>query len=466
MSRNDEIQEWFEKDPEFEQWTRRKFLQRTGYAAAGVALADLIAACGGGGGTSSTTTAGKEPKPRKGARVRLIQWNSFVPAADQEVKRQAQEYSQANDVEVVIETITQDDLIQKTPAFVAANDGPDIIQMQYGWPHLYTGSCLDVTSEVNIVRQKLGKIHPVNDAYTKVSGVYRAIPYTIVPNAWTYRTDYFQKAGVTGFPKTFNDMIDAARKLASVGKPISQSVGHAYGDSLSMWNPVLWAHGGKEVTSDGKVAINSKETLEAIDFAIKAKAAGFAFHPEWLDPDNNQAYHSDQISATLNGASIWIRERDRDHHFDKVTDNGAMPGGPKGIFTMNLIFNHAVMKWTKEPDTAKAFVLYLMEKDNYNKWLTAAGGYDIGPFDSLVDHPIFQQDPKLKAFKNVAYDDNKNPVGKWPGWPASPSKKTAQSQAQYIVADMFAKAIAGTDPKAAVKEAEDRLRNIFEKPGA
>jgi hypothetical protein len=29
---------------------------------------------------------------------------------------------------------------------------------------------------------------------------------------------------------------------------------------------------------------------------------------------------------------------------------------------------------------------------------------------------------------------------------------------------MFAKALAGTDPKAAVREAEDRLRNIWEKP--
>ena len=143
---------------------------------------------------------------------------------------------------------------------------------------------------------------------------------------------------------------------------------------------------------------------------------------------------------------------------DKVTDNAPMPSGPKGTFSLNLIMNHAVMKWTKEADTAKAFLLYIMEKDNYNKFMTAAGGYNAGPYEAFSNHPIWTSDPKLKAFRQVV------DPGKWPGWPASPSKKTSQSQSQYIVADMFAKAIANGDVKAAVREAEDRLKLIFEKP--
>ncbi len=468
MTKNDELGEKFAADPELLTWTRRKFVQRTGYFAASLALADLWAiACGGSSTGPSSGTTGKAPVPRKGARIVYTQWNSFVPAADAEVKRQAAEFGDKFGVEVVVQTITQDDLIAKTPAYVQANDGPDIISMQYAWPHLYEAACLDVTNEVNLLKQKLGAIHPVNDAFCKVNGVYRAVPYAIVPNAFTYRTDYFDRAGVSGFPKTWEDTLSAATKLKSAtGKPMAQTVGHAYGDSLTMWNPVLWGFGGKETDEKGKVAINSKETLAAIDWALRAKQAGWVFHPEWLDPDNNQAYHSDNISATLNGASIWIKERDINHHFDKVTDNAIVPSGPKGYFTMNLIFNQAVMKWTKEAETAKAFVLYQMDKDSYNKWLQAAGGYDVGPFDAVKDHPVFQQDPKLKAFHDVTYDASGKPVGKWPGWPAPPSKKTSQAQNQYIVADMFAKALNGTDPKAAVAEAEDRLKNIWEKPGA
>jgi len=184
-------------------------------------------------------------------------------------------------------------------------------------------------------------------------------------------------------------------------------------------------------------------------------------HPEWLDPDNNQAYHANRISGTLNGASIYIREKIEFHKYTDVTNNAPMPSGPKGTFAMNLIFNHAVMKWSPDAETAKAMLLALMEKDQYQKWTTIASGYNAGPFESLHNDPVFQSDPKLKAFQDVVAP------GKWPGWPAMPSKKTAQSQTQYIVADMFAKALAnaGTgDIEAAVSAAETSLKAIFERP--
>ena len=448
-------------------WTRRKFLGAAGLAAAGMAAGPLLDACGGGGGQSTApTTATKTPQARAGASIRLLQWVHFVPAADNEFIRQCNEFGSKYNVKVAVERITADQLQTKTAAAVEAGSGPDIIQMQYGWPHLYTSQCEDVTNEVNILKQKLGAVAPVNDAFSKVNGVYRAVPYTIVPNAFTYRTDYFQKAGISSWPKTWDEFTTAAGKLKAAGlPPISQTDGHAYGDSLTMWNPVLWSFGGREVNADGKtVAINSKETRAAIRWAQGAVKAGFVVHPEWLDPDNNQAYHADRISATLNGASIYIREKVEFHHFDKVSDNGIVPAGPKGTYTMNLIFNHAVMKYSPEKETAKALLLYLMDKDNYLKYTNVAAGYNAGPFAAFDNDPVFfgpNADPKMKPFQQVVKP------GKWPGWPAPPSKQTAQAQTQYITADMFAKSLQndGTgDVESAVKEAESRLKAIFERP--
>src|SRR5919108_1260212 len=220
-------------------WSRRDFLKTTGVAVATLAFPEIILSCGG---STPTTTTTKIPVARKGASIRLLQWTSFVKPADAEFIRQAKAWGDANGVTVAVETVTGDQLQPKTAAAVEAGSGPDIIQMQYGWPHLYTDSCLDVTNEVNILKGKLGSVDPVNDAFCKVDGVYRAIPYTIVPNAWTYRTDYFQQAGVSTFPKTWDDLTAAAAKLKTTGKPISQTDGHAYGDSLTMWNPVLWGY--------------------------------------------------------------------------------------------------------------------------------------------------------------------------------------------------------------------------------
>jgi multiple sugar transport system substrate-binding protein len=271
---------------------------------------------------------------------------------------------------------------------------------------------------------------------------------------------------VSSFPKTWDQFTEAAAKLNAKGlPPISQTVGHAYGDSLTMWNPVLWSFGGKEVNADGKtVAINSRETRSAIKWAQGAVKAGLVVHPEWLDPDNNQAYHANRISATLNGASIYIREKNEFHKFDKVSDNGVVPAGPKGLFTMNLIFNHAVMKYSPDKETAKALLLYLMDKENYLKYTKVAGGYNAGPFSAFDNDPVYvgpDADPKMKSFQQVVKP------GKWPGWPAPPSKQTAQAQTQYIVADMFAKSLqngGAGDVESSVSEAESRLKSIFARP--
>jgi len=447
-------------------WSRRDFLKTTGIAAAGLAAGPIIAACGGSPAANPTpATAGAIPKARAGAQIRLLQWVSFVPAADDEIRRQAKEFSDANNVQVTIETVTGDQLQPKTAAAVEAGSGPDIIQMQYGWPHLYDTACMDVTDLVNILKGKLGTVNQVNDAFCKANGKYLAVPYCQVPNAWTYRTDLWQQAGLTNFFSTWDELASNGKQLKSKNlPPIAVSLGHAYGDAITMWYPVLWDFGGREVSSDGKhVTINSKETLDAVNWAIDTWKSGAISQNtlSWLDPDNNQAYHSGLITGTLNGASIYIKEvytTATNHKFAPVTNNAAMPKGRQGASTLNLIFNHAVMKWSSEAETAKAFLLYLMDQTNYTKWLNASVGYNAGPFKALSNADVFQQDAKLKPFLDVVG------AGKWPGWPAQPSKATAQSQVQFVVVDMFAKAVTSGDAKSAISDAEQKLKRIYELP--
>lgn len=446
-------------------WSRRDFLKTGVGLAAGLAAGPLLTACGGDSGTSVSSGAAI-PKPKAGARIRLMQWTSFVPAADDEMKRQAAEFSSANNVTVTIETVDGSQLQPKTAAAVEAGDGPDIIQMQYAWPHLYEKACLDLTDLVNALKAQLGAMNPVNEAFSKVKDKYLAVPYCQVPNAWSYRTDIWKQAGLTGFPTTFDEFASAGKVLKEKNlPPIAVALGHAYGDATSMWYPVLWDFGGREVTPDGKkVTINSKETLAALSWAINTWKNGYISQNtlSWLDPDNNQAYHAGLISATLNGASIYIKEVYKDdtkHKYAAVTDNAAMPKGPTGLSTMNLVMDHAVMKWTKEPDTAKAFIAYLMQPDNYKKWLDASLGYNGAPFAKIAGADIFQKDPKLKPFQDVIN------AGHWPGWPAQPSKQTSQSQVEFVIVDMFAKAVTSGDARTAIADAEQKLKRIYELPG-
>src|SRR2546428_7183643 len=145
-------------------WSRRQFLQTAGVAVATIAFPEILISCGS---QSSSTPTATIPKPRKGASLRLLQWTSFVKPADAEFKRQAAEWGDANGVTVAIETVTADQLQPKTAAAVEANSGPDIIQLQYGSPQLYTAACLDASNEANILIGKHGSPDPVNEAFCK-----------------------------------------------------------------------------------------------------------------------------------------------------------------------------------------------------------------------------------------------------------------------------------------------------------
>src|SRR5260370_36700383 len=110
-------------------------------------------------------------------------------------------------------------------------------------------------------------------------------------NAWSDRTDYFTKAGVSGFPQTFEDFITAAGKLKSAtGKPMAQTVGHAYGDSLTMWLPVLWAHGASGNAQNGEATSNSAATLQAVHRDSRDHAAGAGDPPDRADAARQQCH--------------------------------------------------------------------------------------------------------------------------------------------------------------------------------
>ena len=95
------------------------------------------------------------------------------------------------------------------------------------------------------------------------------------------------------------------------GRPLGQTLAHAYGDANAFWYPYLWSWGGKEVEADGKtVVLDSPATLESIKFAVglwkdACDEGGLA----WDDSGNNRAFLSGSISATNNGASIYIESK-------------------------------------------------------------------------------------------------------------------------------------------------------------
>src|SRR3989441_6793977 len=379
---------------------RRKFMTISGAAAAAtVGLEGILA-------------AQRPPAHAQGTKLHLLRWNDFVPAADEVLAKQMPEASKALGAEVTLERINANDLQARITAAISSGSGPDIIHVLKNWPHLYEKSLVDVSDVAEPLGKAQGGFYPAMTELCKVASAWRAVPHAIVGGQIAYRKSLFEEVGAKEFPKTWQQYREVGKKLKAKGYPIGQTAGHTFGDAPVFWYSFMWAFGGKEVERDGKtVVLNSKETLESVKFAVAfwkdaCDEGGLA----WDDSNNNRAFLSGTISATINGASIYIESlRNKEKY---KTDKGELlhtdirhassPAGPAGAVHYHTPFAHGVMSYSKNQKLAKEFLKWLHGKEAFEPWFVAMKGFSIGATRVWEDHPMWQQDPVMLPFRTAA----------------------------------------------------------------
>jgi multiple sugar transport system substrate-binding protein len=294
-----------------------------------------------------------------------------------------------------------------------------------------------------------------------------AVPHSIIGNAVAYRKSWFREAGASGFPQTWEELRKVATALKKAGHPYGQTLGHTFGDAPTFTYPLMWSFGGQETDESGKrVAINSRGTNDSVRFMQTfwkdgCDEGGLA----WDDTNNNRAFHAGEISASLNGASIYIvakrqKEKIRDDKGQPMyldIDHAAMlPAGPAGQFPLYLNHSHGVMKYSRNQKLAKDFLRWLHQKENFEKWFVVSEGYSVGATTVWEKHPMWEKiDEPLRVFRSAA---RKTRIF---GYAGPSTAKATEAFSKYIVTDMYAKAVQGTRAEDAVRWAEGELKNVY-----
>src|SRR5438477_2090708 len=378
------------------------------------------------------------------------------------------EAEKALGAKIQFETINANDLQARITAAIQSGSGADIFNFQYNWAHLYQSAAADVTDVVTELARAEGGLYEVYPPSCSVNGRWLAVPHSIVGNAVAYRRSWLQEAGASTYPKTW----DEARKLFTVlkqkGKPYGQTLGHTFGDAPVFTYTMLWAYGGAETDKSGKkVVLNGKGAVEAVKFLQAfwkdcCDEGGLA----WDDTNNNRAFHAGEISATLNGASIYIvakRQKDKlkddkgEPLVNDIDHAALMPKGPAGQFALYLPFQHSIMKYSKNQKLAKDFLKWLHMDANYGKWFEVNEGYSVGSTKKWEENPMWGRiDKPLQVFRQAA------PASLMLGHPGPATAKATEAYTKYIIVDMFAKGVQGTKAEDAVKWAEGELKKIYE----
>jgi multiple sugar transport system substrate-binding protein len=279
-----------------------------------------------------------------------------------------------------------------------------------------------------------------------------------------YRKSWFEEVGYSKFPATWQEYHDAGKKLKAKGRPIGQTLGHTFGDAPTFSYPYLWSWGGKEVDEKGRVVLDSKATVESVKFM---QAFWKDAHDEgglaWDDTNNNRAFLSGTICATLNGASIYIESLRKPDQYK--TEKGAplksdilhspLPKGPAGQFGMHTFQSHMVPSYSKNQKGAKEFLKWIHDPKNFEAWFLSQKGFATPTTQVWEKHKMWDEDPVMEPFKVAGR------LGLTPGYAGPANRKAAEVLTKYIITDMYAKAVQGMAPEAAVKWAAEEVNKVY-----
>jgi multiple sugar transport system substrate-binding protein len=418
------------------------------------------------GGLAGILASGQSPAYAQATTVHWLKWNDFVPAGDQ-ILRQSMlaEAEKALGFKINLETIGLNDLQARATAAIQARSGADIIMAFNNNAQLYAESCADVSDVAEELAGKQGGYYDLAKAQSHDGKKWVAVPWCIVGAMIAYRKSWFAEIGVTKFPETWEQYREVGKKLKAKGKPIGQSLGHTVGDAPAFAYPLLWSFGGREVEADGKtVKLNSKETLESVKFMT---AFWKDSHDEgglaWDDSNNNRAFLSGTISATLNGASIYIEALRKPDSYK--TDDGKqmktdilhapLPKGPAGQFGVHPFQNHMVMGYSKNQKQAKDFLRWIHSQPVYDKWFNVQKGFATGPTKDWEKSKMWDEDPIMAPYRVAGR------LGQVYGFAGPANQKAAEVLSKYIIVDMYAKAVQGMSAEDAVKWADGEVRKIY-----
>jgi multiple sugar transport system substrate-binding protein len=425
--------------------TRRSFLTTTGGAAAGLTLADMLA-------------ARQAPAQIKGTNLRLLIWSHYVPAYDVWFDKFAKEWGDKNGVKVRVDHIPHLELPARYAAEFAAGAGHDLM---YFAGQILTGQYYRNLVDLSDLAEGLGKKYggwlDAARSAAQVGGRWYAVPdfFISIPVLW--RKDLFASVGM-GEPKTWEDLRKAAGQLKAKGHPTGMQFSHC-NDANHNWRALMYCYGVKETDPSGQnITIDSKEMREALKFAKAMYDEGMT--PEvfsWDDASDNRFLAS--------GVASWIHDAISAFHSTRVTNPKVFEqtfvvpevAGPGGTWNVGEPNVWAIWKFSKNVPAAKEFIQGIA--DNQKEAMQASLGYNM-PFlrgQYAKPMPYLGNDAKLGKLQ----DQEK--ITAFLGFPGPMTPPAQEVVTTFIIPDMFTRVARGGAIEDTMKWGVGEIRRIYAK---
>jgi len=390
--------------------------------------------------------------PREsGATLRVLRPAKFVDPDEAVFTANSKKYTEQTGIPVRVDYLAWDNMPAQTAVVANTGAGPDIVCGFGPDPHLYADKLLELTDVADYLGQKYGGWFDLPSLFGRKwkTNTWIGLPLGGSAGPCNYRISWVKEAGFDKIPNDLDQFLTLCRNLKKIGHPCGFALSHAPGDAPGYANWLLWSHGAKLANEDGSLALDSKETRAAIDYARAMQETMVSGTMSWNGASNNQAFAAGNIGLTQNGVSIYYAAKNTPSQAAIAADmdHSEMPyGAAKAAPASCLVMNAMVFKHTKYPNAAKDYLRFMMEAPQFDPWLTGSLGYWCQPLKAYADSDVWKSDPKIAVFRNAMatpfHDGYAGPINQASGSVAN----------DWVLVDMFARVVTGES------SAEDSVR--------
>ncbi len=341
--------------------------------------------------------------------VEIEYWQYFFEARVNAMDTLIEMFEAENpDITVKQTTFPYADYRTKVAAAIPAGEGPDVVQLFYGWLNDYVEAELITPLPVDAFppEQIRAEFFPMVQAMEK-DGQYMALPTAVRSLALFYNTRLFEEAGIDGPPETLDELVEIATALTKTDASgnITQ-VGLATGMNAQdhhWWREVLVRQmGGQSYTDDYQsVTYNNEAGVAALQFYAdlqmthNATLAGFMDQPQ-------AAFKAGRAGMLIDG-SFRIGALDKTRGLEwAVTELPAGPDGTRSNYSSYWVNAITTKAEGEKAEAAALFLAFITSDEAMQIWLDTVGELPAKPSAALTEQN--SNDPVFGPFiRGLAY---------------------------------------------------------------
>jgi multiple sugar transport system substrate-binding protein len=371
-----------------------------------VAVGLVASACGLSSNSSNTgSKAGHvAPKIAKDPKKPVtITFSSWVAGQGSPMIKWAQDFHKIHpNITVQFQNVPSDSSTQKLTTQIAGGNPPDAAFMDSSAIGDFAPRGALVNLDGYIAGSKIVQADdyvPGFKAAASYKGSMFGLPFEGETTSLFYRTDLFQKAGISSPPTTWAEFKADAAKLTN---PATKTYGFIEfaPESAYYWYPFLWQAGGQQLTPDGNhVAFDSPQGQQAANFYISmAKYSP----PDYLNSnswDGRVAFATGKVAMYMAGQWFGGEMKASFPQIDGKWAVAPLPEGPQGCATSIAGDDLGIFADSKNQDAAWMWIEYLSTKKHLAQWTFGSKtSSELPTRQSLLQSPdLGRYNPWLKA---------------------------------------------------------------------